>query len=732
MAPEQLHGEPLDQRTDVFAFGVVAWEMLVGKRPFEGRTANALDEAIAAGPRLPADLRAPLANLLKRCLSYAREQRPASIDDVLIELRAIVTPKRASRRLLKAGLAATALALTGITVLALHLFSERRATVAFVASQRAKVGCDPNAQPMWLGMRQGWLAKAVPMLAPLVRESIVTAMDKRAKTWSAVATQACQRDAMTQQAWGTCRRRIEHAEQTLLSMAVERHWVEEQGFIQAFEELELPTYCLSTQAAVDEVSAQALPSDTARRTVEDGLLILEREGAAADLNDMTVGKAALADLETVAARVHPSVLDGEIALIHALNDSLAPKQRADALQNAATTAERTGQSSLVARAWLALSEAGTDDRLDKAMIERALTQADWAISRLNDPPRFRSRWLQASGNWDWIHGQTALANVRYATALAIAADDPLLAHKRGETMTKLATMAGDDRQVIARYDAMFHDPALHDRFAMKDLEQIFSAKSEAFSRLGDTEAALTANQTAMGFHQMNPAANKLDQFSEEFDYAAILVDQRKFEEAIAMGKRTEAEAAAVMGPDSTFVGHARAGLVQPLLGLKRFDEAIRVGNDAIRILDGAYGRVNDDSIFTREGVAEALFAAGQLQKSAAMYAEVAADVAVNYGPDDPMAVQFNEGYARALLALHKPEQAEALLEHTVAVYAAKDFAPALVASARFSLAKLIETKQHRRAIELAKSAEHAFVVDPLLKDSDLRNEVTSWLQKHAR
>ena len=731
MAPEQLHGQPLDQRTDVFAFGVVAWEMLVGKRPFEGRTASALDEAIAAGPHAPEAMRAPLLHLLMRCLSYAREQRPATITDVLNELRTIVTPTRASRRVLKLGLAAAVVALTGITVLALHLFSERRATVAFVASQRAKVGCDPNAQPMWLGMRADWIAKATPMLSPLVRQSIVEAMDKRAKTWGIVAAQACQRDAMTQQAWGTCRRRIESAEKARLAMAVERHWAEEQGFIQSFEALELPTYCLSTQAAVDEVSAQALPSDAARATVENGLLILERSSVAADLNDLEVGKAALAELETVAAKVHPSVLDGEIALIHALNDSLPPKQRADALQDAATLAERTGQSSLVARAWLALSEAGSDNRLDMAMIDRALTQADWAISRLNDPPRFRARWLEVSGNWAWIHGQQALANVRYATALAIAADDPLLAHKRGETMTKLATMAGDDREVIARYQEMLRDPGLHSRFTMADFEQIYSAMTEALTRLGDTEPALAAIQTAMGFHQMNRAANKLDQFSEEFDYAAVLVDQRKFEEAIAMTNRTAAEATAVMGPNSTFVGHARENLVQPLLALKRLDEAIKVGNQALVILDAAYGRVNDDSIFTREGVADALFQTGQLQQSAAMYAELSADVARFYGPDQPMAVQFNEGYARVLLAMHKPEQAEALLEHTVAVYAVKEFAPNLVASARFSLAKLVEPTQHARALELATMAEHTFASDPLLKDSDLRNEVSRWIKQHA-
>ena len=35
MAPEQLQGQPVDARTDIFAFGAVGYEMLTGKRAFE-------------------------------------------------------------------------------------------------------------------------------------------------------------------------------------------------------------------------------------------------------------------------------------------------------------------------------------------------------------------------------------------------------------------------------------------------------------------------------------------------------------------------------------------------------------------------------------------------------------------------------------------------------------------------------------------------------------------------
>ncbi len=46
MAPEQLEGSPVDARADIFAFGGMLYEMLTGRRPFEGKSQASLIGAI--------------------------------------------------------------------------------------------------------------------------------------------------------------------------------------------------------------------------------------------------------------------------------------------------------------------------------------------------------------------------------------------------------------------------------------------------------------------------------------------------------------------------------------------------------------------------------------------------------------------------------------------------------------------------------------------------------------
>jgi TolB-like protein/Tfp pilus assembly protein PilF/predicted Ser/Thr protein kinase len=88
MSPEQAQGQPLDQRSDIFSFGAVLYELLAGQRSFTGvSTAEVLSAVLRDEPR-PLDAPPDLVRVVRRCLRKAREERFASMAEVTAELRA--------------------------------------------------------------------------------------------------------------------------------------------------------------------------------------------------------------------------------------------------------------------------------------------------------------------------------------------------------------------------------------------------------------------------------------------------------------------------------------------------------------------------------------------------------------------------------------------------------------------------------------------------------------------
>ncbi len=90
MSPEQARGRPVDRRADIWAFGVLLWEMLAGRRLFAGETVSdtlaAVLRAELDASQLPADAPASLRRLLDRCLERDPGRRLHDIADVRILL----------------------------------------------------------------------------------------------------------------------------------------------------------------------------------------------------------------------------------------------------------------------------------------------------------------------------------------------------------------------------------------------------------------------------------------------------------------------------------------------------------------------------------------------------------------------------------------------------------------------------------------------------------------------
>ncbi|MDP9236731.1 MAG: alpha/beta fold hydrolase [Chloroflexota bacterium] len=100
MSPEQARGEPADARTDLYALGVMLYEMVCGRPPFLGDDPlSVISQHASVAPAAPAlhapGLPPPLNDLILRLLAKPPDLRPASAALVLDELRAIAESLRA-------------------------------------------------------------------------------------------------------------------------------------------------------------------------------------------------------------------------------------------------------------------------------------------------------------------------------------------------------------------------------------------------------------------------------------------------------------------------------------------------------------------------------------------------------------------------------------------------------------------------------------------------------------
>jgi eukaryotic-like serine/threonine-protein kinase len=169
MAPEQAKGRAADKRSDIWAFGCVLYEMLAGRRPFDGEDmTDVLGAVVRLEPdwdAVPSNVPTPVRTLLKQCLVKDRRRRVADMAAVLFVLEhqagvapTVALPSRSNR------IAWFVAALATIMVIATALVALRMSRVTPPASEPVQFNITAPEKTTFGGPAGGGTGRA-PQLA---------------------------------------------------------------------------------------------------------------------------------------------------------------------------------------------------------------------------------------------------------------------------------------------------------------------------------------------------------------------------------------------------------------------------------------------------------------------------------------------------------------------------------------------------------------------------------------
>ena len=94
MSPEQIRGQAVDARADIYSFGCVIFELIAGKPPFSAPNPNdLLNKHVSATPpaieTLNRNATTSISKLIRQMLAKNPAERPASMQEVLKQLRTV-------------------------------------------------------------------------------------------------------------------------------------------------------------------------------------------------------------------------------------------------------------------------------------------------------------------------------------------------------------------------------------------------------------------------------------------------------------------------------------------------------------------------------------------------------------------------------------------------------------------------------------------------------------------
>ncbi|MFT3692797.1 MAG: serine/threonine-protein kinase [Kofleriaceae bacterium] len=540
MAPEQLAGETVDARCDQFAFAVVAWEALYGKRPWLGPTISTLFEAIERHelPKVSSQVPERVRRVVERGLSTKPADRYPDLAALLADLRGAATP-RTKRN--------AAIAAATVAVLA----GGGYAAAATVSSRHEAEACDAAAARV----RGGWSGPAHAILASTFQAYGATAATSSFERTAATLDRYS--DALSDAMVATCRdhdapfkeRQAKQACLVHLGMdlnhavlalsMVKNRSIIAQGPQTAWSLFD-PHPC--SDASV-RPNASYAPDDQAK------LSELRADVHTAKFKDgLKVGQAFLADIR---ARKDKALELDALLLVAELETTIDPKQSIADLELAEQLAEAQGRDLEASEALDRIAQTSGTEIHDHALAHRQLGMAKAKLARIGGNTSIEARLAMTEAQV--FADESKLADAEKAMTAAI----PLFEKAYGAEHPYLASAWGA-------------------------LSQIYNAEGKRDEATAAAQKCVTIANDTLGQDHPTTAGAKLA-------LAQALIDKEQFADAKKLLLEADATFAKIYGEVHVTRASVQGNLFNVDLAMKDYTAALADSTKAYDILVKAIG-----------------------------------------------------------------------------------------------------------------------------------------------
>ncbi len=705
MAPEQLDGEQVTTAADVWAFGVTAWELLSGQRPFRTTTLSALREEQNSVPNWPSGTKlAPaVRRVLAQCLNSKPSARP-TMAQVANQLDRTLVGRARRHRAVTAAVVSVGVILA---VAAWWKFGVNAKTDAGLGD------CEALEHNGWPIDREQWLTQARASQMPAwLTERVLESLDVRARGQRDQFATMCRThkdDHVYVSLWSQCRGSMDESAASYLETLLTWPTSDFERVPTAMAALRSISFCDTEEGLRNSVA----PSQGSEFTIGS---------AAASMLRANIARAhlfvdAAHDGERVDTLLRNSIVLAEwagnprlVADLALTTATLRPEGSTEARdrqwRDVVAEAEMSGNAWVGARAWLALADLWSSTEPKDHRASAALEQSNWAIKRLGDPPRLRSEWHRSRAGHAWRTGDYQGASSGFTASIQVAGDDPLSQRHAILALAKLAVISEDHARARALYESVLDDERSQ-TIPKSALATLHSAYAEVLYQMDEIDRGLEANamslrlgQEALGNNDPELGKYTLIRGMLELENGDIEACLASIDEALELykpyGNRHSSIGAALnlRSAAEAQTGDHRAALIS--------------ARKAATLYTELYGANHESSIFASMQVAENLSATDQLGESRRVFEETLVRARETMGESHSLIPSLQSSLAGVLDRSGEEQQAVAMGEAALAAIRTSQSPAPYVGQAEHQLADILSDSNPKRALELARAARKKY------------------------